>query len=122
MSEQDKERWTELVADFESSSLSQKEFSNERGISFSMLRYRIYRLRKKGRPLAPKDTEQVVSQVEERSARRRLTLKPVRVVASAAKKRPGVELIPFRGVSAASVVNDVPPENWTGNDFRISLG
>lgn len=35
MAEQDREHWTKLVADFESSDLTQTEFAAERGISFS---------------------------------------------------------------------------------------
>jgi transposase len=38
MADQDKERWTKLVADFESTELTQREFASERGISFSNLR------------------------------------------------------------------------------------
>ncbi len=51
MAEQDRARWTKLVADFESSDLTQREFASERGVSFSNLRYWIYRLRKESRPL-----------------------------------------------------------------------
>ena len=43
MAEQDRTRWTKLVADFESSDLTQREFATERGISLSHLRYWIYR-------------------------------------------------------------------------------
>ena len=84
MADQDRERWVKLVADFESSDLSQREFASERGISFSNLRYWLYRLRKEARPLT---AEQPNNQAEQLPARRRLTLKPVRVVASAAKPR-----------------------------------
>jgi hypothetical protein len=51
MADQDRERWTKLVADFEASDLTQREFASERGISFSNLRNWIYRLRKESRPL-----------------------------------------------------------------------
>ena len=51
MTDQDRARWTKLVADFESSDLTQREFATERGISFSNLRNWIYRLRKESRPL-----------------------------------------------------------------------
>ena len=44
MADQDRERWVKLVADFELSDLSQREFASERGISFSNLRYWLYRL------------------------------------------------------------------------------
>jgi transposase len=36
--DQDRERWTKLIADFETSELTQREFASERGISFSNLR------------------------------------------------------------------------------------
>jgi hypothetical protein len=51
MTEQDQERSKKLVADFEASDLTQREFASERGISFSNLRNWIYRLRKESRPL-----------------------------------------------------------------------
>lgn len=51
MADQDRERWTKLIADFETSELTQREFASERGISFSNLRNWIYRLRKESRPL-----------------------------------------------------------------------
>jgi len=51
MADQDKVRWTKLVADFESCDLSQREFANERGVPLSDLRYWLYRLRKESRPL-----------------------------------------------------------------------
>jgi hypothetical protein len=38
MTDQDVERWKKLVADFETSDLTQREFASERGISFSNLR------------------------------------------------------------------------------------
>jgi transposase len=43
MAEQDRSRWTKLVADFESSDLTQREFATERGIPVSALRYWLYR-------------------------------------------------------------------------------
>jgi transposase-like protein len=84
VADQDRERWVKLVADFESSDLSQREFASERGISFSNLRYWLYRLRREARPLT---AEQPDNQAEQVPARRRLTLTPVRVVASTAKPR-----------------------------------
>ena len=51
MADQEQERWTKLVADFEAGDLTQREFASERGISFSNLRNWIYRLRKEARPL-----------------------------------------------------------------------
>ena len=35
MDDQDKARWTKLVADYESSELTQREFASARGIFFS---------------------------------------------------------------------------------------
>ena len=87
MADQDKERWTKLVADFESSELTQREFASERGISFSNLRNWLYRLRKESRPLvtgAAKESRQAPEQAAPKKASR---LVPVRVVASAAKPR-----------------------------------
>jgi len=86
--DQDRERWTKLGADFEASDLTQREFANERGISFSNLRNWIYRLRKKSRPLveaAPASSGQAPARAP---AKRRSRLVPVHVVASAAKPRP----------------------------------
>ncbi len=76
MNDQDVERWKKLVADFEASDLTQREFASERGLSFSNLRNWIYRLRKESRPLV---------EVAPESSR----LVPVRVVASAPKARLG---------------------------------
>jgi transposase len=87
MAEQDRTRWTKLVADFESSDLTQREFATERGISLSHLRYWIYRLRKDSRPLvteASRSSDQAPAQVVAPEGSRLL---PVRVVASAAKPR-----------------------------------
>ena len=90
MTDQERLRWTKLVADFESSDLTQREFATERGISYSNLRNWIYRLRKESRPLVvteateAKEPGQAPEQVEAKRASR---LVPVRVVASAAKPR-----------------------------------
>ncbi len=85
--DEDRERWTKLVADFEASDLTQREFATERGISFSNLRNWLYRLRKESRPLgetAPASPGQAPARAP---ARRHSRLVPVRVVASAAKPR-----------------------------------
>jgi len=87
MTDQDRTRWTKLVADFESSDLTQREFATERGISFSNLRNWIYKLRKESRPLVaepPKVPRQAPEQAPAPGGSR---LVPVRVVASAAKPR-----------------------------------
>jgi hypothetical protein len=94
MADQDRAEWTKVVADFETSDLSQREFAKERMLSLSNLRYWIYRLRKESRPLVTEPTERSVNKAERRPARKRLTLKPVRVVASAAEPRTeGAELL-----------------------------
>ncbi|MGC3998055.1 MAG: hypothetical protein QM767_11415 [Anaeromyxobacter sp.] len=54
MTEQERTRWTRLVADFEASDLTQREFATERGVSFSNLRNWLYKLRKESRPLQPR--------------------------------------------------------------------
>jgi transposase len=87
MNDQDVERWKKLVADFETSDLTQREFASERGISFSNLRNWIYRLRKESRTLvevAPESSGQVPRRTPSREGSRLL---PVRVVASAPKAR-----------------------------------
>jgi transposase-like protein len=87
MADQDRARWTRLVADFEASDLTQREFASERGISFSNLRNWIYRLRKESRPLeqgAPMRSGQAPERVKAGQGSRLL---PVRVVASAPKAR-----------------------------------
>ena len=87
MADQDRATWTKLVADFEASDLSQRQFAQERMVSASNLRYWIYRLRKESRPLVTDPTERSADRTERRSATRALTFKPVEVVGSAAKPR-----------------------------------
>ena len=90
MKDQDRGRWTKLVADYEASELTQREFASERGVSFSNLRNWIYRLRKESRPLVPEPAK-VSGQVPERGgAVEGSRLLPVRVVASAPKARRAV--------------------------------
>ena len=87
MTDQDRVRWTKLVADYEASDLTQREFATERGISFSNLRNWIYKLRKESRPLvstAPKEPGQAPAEAVSEEG---LRLQPVRVVASAPKAR-----------------------------------
>ena len=87
MPDQDQSRWKKLVADFETSELTQREFAAERGVSFSNLRNWIYRLRKATRPLVT-ETAKVSGQAPERAAAPEgLRLMPVRRVASAPKAR-----------------------------------
>ena len=87
MTDQDRDRWKKLVADFESTDLTQREFASQRGISFSNLRNWIYRLRKESRPLvevAPESSRQAPRRTVGTEGSR---LVPVRVVASAPKAR-----------------------------------
>ena len=87
MTEQERARWTKLVADFETCDLTQREFATERGISFSNLRNWLYKLRKESRPLRSEPAK-VPGQAPERTpAPEGSRLVPVRVVASAAKPR-----------------------------------
>jgi transposase len=92
MAEQDRTRWTKLVADFESSDLTQREFATERGISLSHLRYWIYRLRKESRPLVAEPAKASDQAPERVAAPEGSRLLPVRVVASASKTRTAVVL------------------------------
>jgi len=87
MDDQDRGRWTKLVADFESSDLTQREFATERGVSFSNLRNWIYKLRKESRPLVANETKVAGQASPPERAPKGLQLRPVRVVASAAKRR-----------------------------------
>ncbi len=84
MADQDRERWVRVVATFEESGQSQREFAKGQELSLSNLRYWIYRLRKKSRPLATELAERSVKSAEQPE---RLTLKPVRVVASVPEAR-----------------------------------
>ena len=87
MDDQERTRWTKLVADFESSDLTQREFANERGVSFSNLRNWIYKLRKESRPLVPTAPKEPGQAPAEAVSEEGLRLQPVRVVASAAQRR-----------------------------------
>lgn len=87
MADQDRERWTKLVADFESSELTQREFASERGISFSNLRNWLYKLRKESRPLVAEAPAVSRQAPRTTAARKGSRLVPVEVVASAAKPR-----------------------------------
>ena len=82
MRQDERDRWTRLVADFESADLSQREFAQERGLSLSNLRYWIYRLRKETRPLVTEATERSDQAPEQAAAVEDSRLVPVRVVAS----------------------------------------
>ncbi len=83
MADDKRQFWTNLVADFETSELSQRAFAEQKGISISNLRYWMYKLRNESRPLA---TEHAESSSEQRRPRRARRLLAVDVVASAAPK------------------------------------
>jgi len=87
MADQDGERWTKLVADFESSELTQREFACERGISFSNLRNWIYKLRKESRPVLEVALASSGQAPAQAGPKERSRLVPVRVVTSAPKAR-----------------------------------
>ena len=87
MADQDRARWVKLVADFETSELTQREFASERGISFSNLRNWLYKLRKETRPLVTEAPEVPRQAPKAAVARKVSRLVPVEVVASAAKPR-----------------------------------
>jgi transposase len=87
MRDDERARWTKLVADFESADLSQREFAQERGLPISNLRYWIYRLRKESRPLVTDAAERSDQVPEQVTAGEGSRLVPVRVVASAPKAR-----------------------------------
>ena len=82
-----KGKWTKLVADFESSDLSQRQFAQDRGVPLSNLRYWLYRLRKESRPLVTEGAEQESAAQEPEAPKEGSRLLPVRVVASAPKAR-----------------------------------
>ena len=87
MREDDRARWTKLVADFESADLSQREFAQERGLPLSNFRYWIYRLRKESRPLVAEAAERSDQAPDRTAVPEGSRLLPVRVVASAPKAR-----------------------------------
>ncbi len=87
MADENRARWTRLVADFESCDLSQREFAEERGLSLSNLRYWLYRLRKESRPLRTEGPEQESAAPKPAPTTEGSRLLPVRVVASAPKAR-----------------------------------
>jgi transposase len=87
MTDEDRGRWAKLVADFESSDLTQREFATERGVSFSNLRNWIYKLRKEARPLVSEEAKEPRQEPAQPARNGGSRLLPVRVVPSAAKRR-----------------------------------
>jgi hypothetical protein len=100
MADQDKLRWTKLVADFETCDLTQREFAAERGISFSTLRHWIYKLRKDSRPLVTEAASSPGQAPEQVIAKQGSRLVPVRVVGRG-RELAGVGL-PVRRAAALS--------------------
>ena len=86
MADENRARWTRLVADFETCDLSQREFAEERGLSLSNLRYWLYRLRKESRPLRTEPERESVAP-KQAPPPEGSRLLPVSVVASAPKAR-----------------------------------
>ena len=93
MADENRARWTRLVADFESCDLSQREFAEERGLSLSNLRYWLYRLRKESRPLRTEEPELESTAPNPAPTPEGSRLLPVRVVASAPKARRAVPAV-----------------------------
>jgi hypothetical protein len=87
MADENRARWTRLVADFESCDLSQREFAEQRGLPLSNLRYWLYRLRKESRPLRTEEPERESAAPKPAPTTEGSRLLPVRVVASAPKAR-----------------------------------
>ena len=87
MTDQERERWKKLVADYEASDLTQREFASERGVSFANLRNWIYKFRKETRPLVEMAPESAGQEPSRAAAGEGSRLVPVRVIASAAKPR-----------------------------------
>ena len=106
--DQERERWTKLVGDYESSDLTQREFATERGISFASLRNWIYRLKKESRPLAEAPPASSGQAPARAPATRRSRLVPVRVVGSAAKPRSSEAMLLELALPSGAVVRFPP--------------
>jgi hypothetical protein len=81
--------WTKVVADFEPSGQTQREFAEARQIELSRLRYGLYSLRNASRPLATEKGDPSVKAdkaATRRSPSEASRMIPVRVVASTAPK------------------------------------
>jgi hypothetical protein len=86
MDEAKRTLWTKVVADFELSRQTQREFAEQRQIDLSRLRYWIYSLRNASRPLAVEKEDPSVKSPERRAPPEAARMIPVRVVASPAPK------------------------------------
>jgi hypothetical protein len=90
MDEDRRTHWTKVVAEFEQSGQTQREFAEQRQIELSRLRYWIYTLRHASRPLVTGREDLSVKSPERRAPTEAARMLPVRVVASTAPKaRPG---------------------------------
>jgi hypothetical protein len=82
--------WTKVVADFELSGQTQREFAEARQIELSRLRYWLYTLRNASRPLATEGEVPSVDAADKPGKRQAPAegsrMLPVRVVASTAPK------------------------------------
>ena len=78
--------WTKVVADFELSGQTQREFAEAREIDLSRLRYWLYSLRNASRPLATEPESPSVKPEDKKAPRKASRMLPVRVVGSAALK------------------------------------
>ncbi len=87
--------WTKVVAEFELSEMSQREYAERKEVDLSNLRYWIYKFRNESRPLATEKRDPpVVAERAEQQAPATAPpvasrLLPVRVVASPAPKGAG---------------------------------
>jgi hypothetical protein len=90
MDDAKKALWTKVVADFELSGQTQREFAEARQIELSRLRYWLYTLRSASRPLATGSEDPSVKPADAPSSKSAPTegsrMLPVRVVASTAPK------------------------------------
>jgi hypothetical protein len=110
MSAEDRARWAKLVDDFQATSLTQKEFAQERGISYSSLRNWIYRIRREARPLGNgTETSGKVSKQEPQKGDLRLI--PVEMIASA----------PY-GAAKADAVGELELVLASGSRLRFPAG
>lgn len=78
--------WTKVIADFELSGQTQREFSEARQIDLSRLRYWLYTLRNASRPLATEKEDPSVKPSDDEAPGKASRMLPVRVVGSAALK------------------------------------
>ena len=90
-----KDFWIKMVADYELSGQTQREFSEKRGISIYQLRYWVYSLRSEARPLTTKaEREAAVITAKSKEALKRTHFLPVEVVASPALSARAATTVP----------------------------